>query len=218
MKLFYTYLAGAIEADKSDGGQKWRDAITPALDSSGIYVQDPCKTEPLVTGMDVIEAQGKFNSWIQTGHYDKFAEKFEKIVEKDIRMVHRSDFLIVHLFPDIPTTGTIHEMAEGWRLKKPIYLIWKEAKSKLPKWALYLVTSSGGKVFDNGKQLTDYITIRYNKKIQSFRIIFVQTCKAICRLIGEKLYKHKLANIRKTLSETPPEPPKEEPKAEEKQE
>lgn len=196
MKLFYTYLAGAIEADKKEGGCGWRDDITPALDKAGIYVQDPCKTEPLVTGMDVLEAQDQFTKWIMSGNYDKFADKFEKIVQKDIRMVHRSDFVIVHLFPDIPTTGTIHEMAEAWRLKKPIFLIWKEAKSKVPKWALYLCTNSGGRLFDNGKQLTDYIVLVYDGKRQSLRIQIIQNIKAIFRLIGEKTYNLKLRKLK----------------------
>ena len=94
--------------------------------------------------MDVVEAQDQFNKSIRSGHYDLFAQKFQLVVDKDLRMVHRSDFLVVHLFPDIPTTGTIHEMAEAWRLGKPIYLIWPAAKSSLSKWALYLTTSSGG--------------------------------------------------------------------------
>ena len=223
-KLFYTYLwlAGAIEADTKEGGQGWRDDITPALDKAGIYTQDPCKTEPLVTGMNVLEAQDQFNKWIMSGNYDKFAEKLEKIVQKDIRMVHRSDFVIVHLFPDIPTTGTIHEMAEAWRIKRPLYLIWKDAKSKVPKWALYLVTSSGGQLFDNGKQLTDFIALKYNIKNQSLRIQVIQFCKSICRLIGEKVYTYKLNKIKKTwtekkiIKEAPVKPEEKKEKKEEK--
>lgn len=205
IKLFYTYLAGAIEADKKDGGQGWRDAVTPALDTAGIYVQDPCKTEPLVTGMDVIEAQEKFNGWIQSGNYHKFADKFEKIVEKDIRMVHKSDFIIVHLFPDIPTTGTIHEMAEAWRIGKPIYIIWTEAIVKLSKWAIYLCTSSGGRVFPNKKQLSEYIALICDLKRQSLRVQIIQFIKAIGRLIEERIYQYRLRNIKKSLKELEPD-------------
>jgi len=212
LKLFYVYLAGAIEADKTDGGAKWRDAITPALDNAGIYVQDPVKTEPLVTEMTVVEAQEKFNAWIASGHYDKFAKTFEKVVQKDIRMVHRSDFVIVHLFPDIPTTGTIHEMAETWRLKKPIYLIWTEAISKLPKWALYLCTSSGGQVFPNKKQCADYITLVYDLKKQSLRIQIIQFFKALFRMMEEKRYCNKLNKIKESLQELSSQ--KEKPKTE----
>jgi len=93
-KLFYTYLAGPIEQDTEDGGQKWRDVITPTLDDAGISVQDPCKTEPLATGMDVVTAQDQFNRWIKGGRYDLFAEKFELVVQKDMRMVDRSEILI----------------------------------------------------------------------------------------------------------------------------
>jgi len=202
IKLFYTYLAGPIEFDKDTGGAKWRDAITPALDEAGIYVQDPCRTEPLVTSMSVIEAQDKFNSWITSGHYKKFDEQFEHIVKKDLRMVNRSDFIIVHLFPDISTTGTIHEMAEAWRQNKPIYLIWSDAKSKLSKWALYLVINSGGRLFDNKKQLVEYLTVRYDKNIQSLRVITIQYIQAIFRLIEEKLYNNSLEKIKKALSPT----------------
>ena len=212
IKIFYTYMAGAIEFAKKDGGATWREAITPALDEIGIYVQDPVKTEPLVTEMTVIQAQEQFNNWISSGHYDKFAQKFEKVVEKDIRMVNRSDFLIVHLFPDIPTTGTIHEMAEAWRQGKKIYLIWTEAISKISKWALYLCTSSGGRVFPNKKQATDYITLVYDLSRQSFRVQFIQFFKAIGRLIEEKIYNIRLSKIKKTLTNNKKEIPKSEEK------
>jgi len=194
------------------------ETLTKNYIANGIIVHN-CKTEPLVTGMNVLEAQDQFNKWIMSGNYDKFAEKLEKIVQKDIRMVHRSDFVIVHLFPDIPTTGTIHEMAEAWRIKRPLYLIWKDAKSKVPKWALYLVTSSGGQLFDNGKQLTDFIALKYDIKNQSLRIQVIQFCKAIFRLIGEKVYTYKLNKIKKTWTEKKiikEEPVKPEEKKEEK--
>lgn len=209
LKKFYTYLAGPIEADTNDGGQKWRDRITPDLDNVGIYVQDPTRTEPLATGMEVIEAQDQFNKWIRSGHYALFAKKFKLIVDKDIRMVHRSDFLVVHLFPDIPTTGTIHEMAEAWRLGKKIYLIWPAAKSSLSKWALYLTTSSGGCLFDNTKQCVDYLAIICDWKKQSLRIQIIQFAKAIIRLLEESNYNRKLRKL-KRLTETKKEQEKRE--------
>ena len=49
------------------------------LDDAGIAVQDPCKTEPLATGMDVVTAQEQFNRWIKGGRYDLFADKFLNI-------------------------------------------------------------------------------------------------------------------------------------------
>jgi len=163
--------------------------------ANGVIVHN-CLTEPLVTGMNVIEAQDKFNRWIISGNYDKFAQNFKKVVEKDIRMVHRSDFVIAHLFEDIPTTGGIHEMAEAWRLKKKIYLIWRGAKNKISKWALFLTTDSNGKIFDSPKQLTDYIALAYEVKRQSFRIQIIQYIKALFRTIGEKNYNQKLQKIK----------------------
>ena len=200
-QLFYTYLAGPIEQDTEDGGQKWRDVITPILDELGISVQDPCKTEPLATGMDVVTAQEQFNRWIKGGRYDLFADKFKLVVEKDMRMVNRSDFIIVHLFPDIGTTGTIHEMARAWRLHKPIYLIYYGPISNLSKWALFLTTDSGGRVFPNKKQLTDFITETYSLKQLHWHILIIQFIKSILRNIEGKLYDRRL-KLRKILNET----------------
>jgi len=201
LKLFYTYLAGAIEQDTEDGGQSWRNVITPTLDKMGIFVADPCKTEPLATGMDVVTAQDQFNRWIKGGRYDLFAEKFELVVQKDMRMVNRSDFIIVHLFPDIGTTGTIHEMARAWRLKKPIYLIYYGAVSSLSKWALFLTTDSGGKVFSNKKQLTDFIAERYNVKQLHWHTLIIQSIKSVIRLIEGYFHERKL-NAKRILNET----------------
>jgi len=201
IKLHYVYLAGPIEQDTEDGGQSWRNVITPFLDEVGIYVQDPCATEPLATGMDVVTAQEQFNRWIKGGRYDLFVEKFELIVNKDIRMVKRSDFIIVHLFPDIGTTGTIHEMALAWQLNKPIYLVYYGAVSSLSKWALFLTTDSGGKVFPNKKQLTDYISEKYCLKQLHWHTLIIQTFMAIFRLIEGFLYEKKL-KIKLRLQET----------------
>ena len=203
--------------DTEDGGQKWRDKITPDLDKAEIYIQDPCKTEPLATGMDVMTAQQKFNGWIQSGNYDIFSKKFKVIVDKDLRMVKRSDFLTVQLFPDIPTTGTIHEMAEAWRLKKPIYIIWYGAKSKLSKWAIYLATSSGGRVFDNFSQYTEFINVKYQISNQSLRVQVVQFIKSVFRILDEKIYITKLNAIRKTENNIKKLEKKEEKEEEKKQ-
>jgi nucleoside 2-deoxyribosyltransferase len=204
VKLFYTYLAGPIELDTSDGGQSWRNTITPTLDDAGISVQDPCKTEPLATGMDVVTAQDQFNRWIKGGRYDLFADKFRDVVEKDMRMVDRSDFIVVHLFPNIGTTGTIHEMARAWRLKKPIYLVYYGAVSSISKWALFLTTDSGGKVFPNKKQLTDFIADRYASKNQHWHTLVIQTVKGIFRAIEGARYESTL-KAKNLLKETPEE-------------
>ena len=200
-KSFYTYLAGPIELDTDDGGQKWRDVITPALDEAGVSVQDTCKTEPLATGMDVVTAQEQFKRWIQGGRYDLFADKFRLVVNKDMRMVGRSDFIIVHLFADIGTTGTIHEMARAWRLHKPIYLIYYGPISSISKWALFLTTDSGGRVFQNKKQLTDFIVERYSTKQLGWGTLIIQSFKAVIRYVEGSLYDKKL-KLKKILNET----------------
>ncbi len=151
--------------------------------------------------MDVVTAQDQFNRWIKGGRYDLFAEKFELVVQKDMRMVNRSDFIIVHLFQDIGTTGTIHEMARAWRLKKPIYLIYYGAVSSLSKWALFLTTDSGGKVFSNKKQLTDFVAERYDPKQLHWHTLVIQAIKGVIRLIEGSCYNRKL-KMKRILHET----------------
>lgn len=171
--------------------------------ANGVLVHN-CKTEPLATGMDVIEAQDQFNKWIQGGKYDLFAKKFDLVVKKDLRMVDRSDFIVVHLFPDIGTTGTIHEMARAWRKKKPIYLIYYGAVSKISKWALYLTTESGGKVFSNKKQCTDFIREKYDRDKLNLFVKTIQTFKAFYRLIEGYIYEKRMVK-KKIKIETPKE-------------
>ena len=83
-------------------------------------------------------------------------------------------------------------MALAWQLKKPIYLIYYGAVSSISKWALFLTTDSGGKVFPNKKQLTDFLVERYSRKNQHWHTLFIQTCKAIIRLIEGNKYEKKL--------------------------
>ena len=175
--------------------------ITPSLDEAGVFVQDPCKTEPLATGMDVVTAQEQFNRWIKGGRYDLFAAKFRLVIDKDMRIVGRSDFIIVHLFSDIGTTGTIHEMARAWRLHKPIYLIYYGAISSISKWALFLTTDSGGKVFQNKKQLTDFIAERYSTKQLGWGTLIIQSIKSVLRLIEGHFHEAKLER-KKIFNET----------------
>lgn len=201
IKYFYTYLAGPIEKDTSDGGQTWRNKITPYLDDLNIYVQDPCKTEPDATGMDVIMAQEQFNKWIISGNKEIFHRKFKIIIKKDLRMVARSDFIIVHLFKDIETTGTIHEMVHAWERKIPIYVIWYNPQVKLSKWALQLIKESGGDIFPNIKQCVDFITAEYAPEELSLFRKAIQYVAYLYRTIEGSLYQMKI-NRMKRAAET----------------
>lgn len=158
--------------------------------------------------MDVVTAQDQFNRWIRGGRYDLFEQKFKLIVDKDLRMVRRSDFIIVHLFPDIGTTGTTHEMVEAWtqirllmKFQKPIYLVYYGPVSDVSKWALFLTTNSGGRVFHNKKQLTDFIIERYNIKQLGWGTLIIQSIKSVLRLIEGTIHEASLQR-RKILNET----------------
>ena len=162
-----TYLAGPMEAATKDGGANWRSRITPKLDDAGIEVLDPCVTEPMATGMEVLESMESLRLKLRNSQFPEFVEAFRPVVDKDLDMVRRATFIVVHLAKDIPTYGTTHELAEAWRLKKPIYLCWKDAMQDLPKWATFLILDTPGeinsenKIFNSFTKLSEYVTDKY---------------------------------------------------------
>jgi hypothetical protein len=168
LKPVVTYLAGPMEAAKKDGGANWRTRITPRLKDAEIEVLDPCVTEPMATGMEVLESMEHLRIKLRNKHFADFRESFRPIVDKDLDMVRRASFIIVYLSKDIPTYGTTHELAEAWRLRKPIYLCWKDAMQDLPKWATFLILDTPdkveNKVFNSFTKLTDYVIKAYSNK------------------------------------------------------
>ena len=115
------YLCGGLFSHE-DSGISWRDAVTPPLQHMGILVADPCK-KILHGELDEIGEDKKvFRSLILKEDWKTLKEKFWPIVRNDLRLVDKSDFLILNYDPSVPTIGTTHEQVVATFEKKVILM------------------------------------------------------------------------------------------------
>lgn len=120
------YLSGAIEADNSN--INWRTEPTRVLQERyGLQVFDPFEDPKQKKTSDLMKAR-------RENDYETMANITRAIVKKDLALVDRSDLLIAHINPSIPTTGTHHEIINSVNAKKPVLLVGTGSKSLLPLW------------------------------------------------------------------------------------
>lgn len=128
------YLAGAMEMDP-DNGVEWRQVIQKELQDLGIYWLDPTN-KPTETGKETPETKQELFQARAVRDYDAVYSRMKPIRCIDLRMTDISDFLIVNLDPQTPTFGTLEEMANSNRQKKPIVVRIVGGKEKTPLWLL----------------------------------------------------------------------------------
>ena len=124
------YLCGPIFSI-ADDGIGWRDHVSVNLAKMNIEISNPCikKTDG---SSEIGDDKKKFRQLIMQEDWEGIKREFWPIVRYDLKSVDRADFLIVNYEPDIPMTGTIHELVVANFEKKPILL--KYDKSKLDKF------------------------------------------------------------------------------------
>lgn len=127
-----TYLVGAMDRVE-DNGLGWRRRITPFLQQLGVVVLDPTN-KPIDIGPERIEDRQYRNDLKINGQYDELANKIKLLRTVDLRMVDRSDFIIVNIDLDIHATGTYEELFWSNRLKNPILIHCEQKKADLPCW------------------------------------------------------------------------------------
>lgn len=127
------YTIGAMEYED---GQGWRNTVKTVLEPLGITVFDPYH-KPFVNEIkEDQEARTSLKDWMDTGQWDKVAERMKDVRRDDLRLVDLSDFFIVYINPKIPSWGSAEEIYWGNRLKKPIFLFVEGGKSKTPLWIM----------------------------------------------------------------------------------
>lgn len=132
-----TYLVGPMDR-VPDGGQMWRDKITPILESMNISVLNPCKKQ-----VDNIKEDEHTRNTIEqykiTGQYDKIRDEYGVIRNVDLRCVDISDFIIAHVDIDIHMCGSYEEIVTANRQKKPILVWCKQGKHQAPNWLFFML-------------------------------------------------------------------------------
>lgn len=126
MKLS-VYLAGAIEG-AINGGQGWRDEITPLLEQLGFTVYNPLKdTANLFVEVAELKQQNKMEE----------VASLKWIRDRDLVLVDQSDVIICYLDMDEKPVGTFEEIFRANEDKKPVLLWIKQPLNSLSSWILW---------------------------------------------------------------------------------
>lgn len=132
------YLAGNLEYITEDHARGWRDFLADELGGIGIKTLDPT--------MVVFEGQSheteEVRQWLKDAReqekYDEVVSYMVAVVQKDLRQIDLSDFIIFNISVDSPTFGTIHELVIAIQQKKPVFICVGD-KKKTPLWLLGIV-------------------------------------------------------------------------------
>ncbi len=186
------YLIGAMESTNSkDEGTGWRSRLRPELqkrvdvDKNPIYVFDPTVHEEEKVGMPTKEFHAQLEKWISSGNLQKVADGMDCIwrgktttgvddngnetqshILGDIDYVRKSNFLILNIDEGDKPCGTYAEAFLAFERRIPIYMIQNMALYKYNKSLLGWVIGSGGAIFENQKQLLEFLDKEYKLKIK----------------------------------------------------
>ena len=171
MLQYKTYLVGSIQ-DAPDGGVNWREKLTKSLTEFGFEVFDPCKMECNHTLSDNMEEQKKkLENLKRGGEWGVWDRVLADIRRSDLVCVNASKFIIILYDPARKYGGTIHEIVEAWQKGIPMYTVSYQPMTEFNDWILALLRDnfrSGGKIFHNFKQLTDFLGEEYKDNIKMY--------------------------------------------------
>jgi len=148
------YLIGAMDR-VPDGGVKWREDITPFLESLGIVVLNPC-AKPISIGFEDVEDRERRKNLKSSDNYEQLAEEVRLLRVVDLRMTDMSDFLIVNLDVDTHMCGSYEETSWANRLKRPILIVVKQGKAQCPDWLLGMIPHEH--IFNTFDDMKEYLS------------------------------------------------------------
>ncbi len=149
------YIAGPIEYIDTSQDHKqnsFKDMIRIFLESKGVQVLDPKRI-----GFQGISEISNRQALFAEKDYTEVRRQMKLIVRKDLRCVDISDFIIVYLPKDVRTTGSIHEIVEADRQKKPVLLLCPEGIEHIPAWLWGIIPLNY--MFDSIQYLQDYLNM-----------------------------------------------------------
>lgn len=151
---YNSYIIGAMDR-VADGGEGWRDYITPYLENLGIVVLNPCN-KPIDIGLEDKQNRKEIEELKRVGDYDEVSSyDRRKIRSTDLRMVDMSQFVIVNLDLDVHPCGTYEELFWANRCKKPILVHMEQGKVNTPNWLLWTIPHQF--IFDTWDDMLSYL-------------------------------------------------------------
>ena len=147
------YLCGAMDR-VDDGGVEWRREISPKLKDMGLGVLDPCNKPT-----DFAPEDGNFRDKIielkKQKDYNEIKARMKDIVAIDLRMVDLAHFVIMYIDLNVHMCGSYHEAFLAVSQKKPVLVVCKQGKPKIPNWMFGVIPHQH--MFDNWSLLLEYL-------------------------------------------------------------
>lgn len=156
----YTYLVGPLEY--AEDGFSWRVAISEALKDLGVKTFDPNKDHFVNLPTESQEDRELLKKKRENGDWKAVTAHMKSVIQRDLRMVDLSSFIIANIEPFIPTFGSVHELVVASQQNKAI-LVMTSDKSKFPLWLAGMLNMD--LVFDNWNDLMEYIRGIHFEKI-----------------------------------------------------
>lgn len=125
------YLAGNLE--NSDPSCDWRTHVKNEFHKMGVIPLDPTDVMFYDQPRETEEDRQQFKVWRDNGEHEKIRELMIPIVQKDLRQIDLSDFILFNFQPEKPTSGTHHELHAANYQKKPVFLS-VDGKNNTPLW------------------------------------------------------------------------------------
>lgn len=151
------YLSGPIDF-APDRGRGWRDDITPFLEHRNVRVFDPLchhKTFHIDEDIDTVK-RPYMKGLLEQERFDELREEMRELVHFDLRSIDLASFLIVNYDTSLHLCGTIEEISIASKQVKPVLLMCKNGKTKLPSW-LY-GRHPHEHFFSNWNEIREYLT------------------------------------------------------------
>lgn len=139
-KLYGTrvYLAGNLEYTTENHARGWRDYLAEELGQLGIKTLDPTMVVFEGQPHETEEVRERLKTSRDEGRFDEVVDYMVPVVQKDLRQIDLSDFVIFNISINKPTFGTIHELVIAIQQKKPVFICVGD-KKKTPLWLLGIV-------------------------------------------------------------------------------
>lgn len=126
------YLAGAME--KSQDGRGWRDKVKKELQPLDIVCLDPY-LKPFVDHCEENEEVRKNLMELRNrGEFELISKRMKRVRQLDLRQVDLADFIVCHLDSNVPTVGTIEELAVAERQSKVVFISFEEGIKSCNLW------------------------------------------------------------------------------------
>jgi len=147
LKGLRCYLAGPID-HAADDGVGWRNRAKLWLEQKGVVAMDPCDKPTDQAEYREIGDEKKYLMRLKEERkFDELTTYMKGIAHIDLRMLDRSDFVIVYIDMEAKPFGTIWELQNALHQKKPTFVFAANGKENVSLW-LYGVMNHNY-IFDN---------------------------------------------------------------------